>query len=152
MTVSLNTRQQHALAVLVEAHLEGPDEWKPEHHDVAIAAAQVLYPLLARIEREAKAREAKPTAKRVTRSKGNPIPAVPRVVVYDRSGGFCEANTPACTTGPHKAVHVHHIAGRTDHLPSNLLHVCHNAHDYIHAHPAESYAAGWMVKRLGVNG
>lgn len=72
-----------------------------------------------------------------------------RPIVYKRSGGYCEANTPACPAGTHNADHVHHIAGKRNEAPGDLLHVCFDAHRYIHDHPEESYGKGWMKKRLG---
>lgn len=74
-----------------------------------------------------------------------------RRVVYARSGGECEARSMVCTG---QAAHVHHIGGRKGpdaHAPENLLHVCLPCHEYVHAHPEESYTAGWMRKRLGVD-
>lgn len=70
--------------------------------------------------------------------------------VRHRSGGFCEARTPACTGF---ASEFHHRAGRVGagvNLPGMLLHVCGGCHRYAHAHPIESYERGWLLKRLGV--
>lgn len=69
--------------------------------------------------------------------------AVPRV--EKRSRGFCEAGTPACT-GPGEVFH--HRQGRRTHDPDLILHCCDACHLYIHAHPAESYERGWMVRRV----
>lgn len=80
---------------------------------------------------------------------GNPIPQASREGVQERSGGCCEAGVPACIEQPHSAHHMHHIAGRSNHSPENLLHVCNPAHAYIHAHPEESRRRGWMRSRLG---
>lgn len=64
-----------------------------------------------------------------------------------RSGGRCEADTPDCPPGPHRADHHHHVVlrsrGGLDHR-NNLLHVCFSAHDWIHAHPAEATERGLM--------
>lgn len=74
--------------------------------------------------------------------------AAARRIVEARAFGRCEANTPACPLREHRGVHVHHIRRRSQgggHDPSNLLLCCEEAHAYIHANPAESYEAGWLV-------
>jgi len=72
-----------------------------------------------------------------------------KAAVAKRSGGFCEARTPACAV---YATHFHHKAGRVGpgvNLPGMILHACDACHRQIHASPEESYRQGWMVKRLG---
>lgn len=72
-----------------------------------------------------------------------------KTVVILRSGGFCEARTSACSGF---AEHVHHRAGRVGrdvNTPEMLLHVCFRCHEYLHRHPLESYAQGWLVRRVG---
>lgn len=69
-----------------------------------------------------------------------------------RAYGRCEANTPACPEREHRGVHAHHVLPRSasvDHSPENLLWVCAAAHDHIHAHPAEAYDKGWLIRRQG---
>lgn len=64
-----------------------------------------------------------------------------------RSGGRCEAGSPACPDGPHRAEHHHHVRLRSrGGLDSrdNLLHVCLPAHDWIHQHPTDATALGLM--------
>lgn len=67
-----------------------------------------------------------------------------------RSRGFCEAQTPACPPHRHDGCHAHHTrihdrdAGRHD--AERGLWVCAPGHHYIHMHPAESYAQGWLVR------
>ena len=78
------------------------------------------------------------------RGRGNPIPQSSRDAVLTRSGGRCEAATPVCMC---RAVHVHHLAGRSSHAPSNLLHVCSACHAFIHANPSISYQHGWLRRR-----
>jgi 5-methylcytosine-specific restriction endonuclease McrA len=50
----------------------------------------------------------------------------------------------------HWAAHRHHklprSAGGGDEW-QNTLDVCRACHEWIHAHPADSYAAGWLVRR-----
>ncbi|AKF28222.1 hypothetical protein YH66_12040 [[Brevibacterium] flavum] len=74
---------------------------------------------------------------------------IPKRVVAQveaRSGGNCEILLTGigCTM---RGEHRHHrkISGR-EHTIENLLDVCHVCHTYIHAHPALSYASGWLVK------
>lgn len=67
-------------------------------------------------------------------------------VVWARSGGRCEANTPVCDL---MAVHVHHRALRKAkgcHAPDLLLAVCEPCHRRIHDQPEQSYAAGWLIR------
>ena len=69
-----------------------------------------------------------------------------RQKVYDRSDWRCELCIPeACERGP---LHVHHRKLRSQggkDEPSNLLVVDNKCHDFIHAHPAQSYTNGWLV-------
>jgi hypothetical protein len=70
--------------------------------------------------------------------------------VRGRSGGWCEASTPACPPDRHRATQAHHRLPRSQggkHDPDNLLDVCTPAHDWIHANPAASYDAGWLAHR-----
>lgn len=64
--------------------------------------------------------------------------------------GCCIAHTPVCPSGDHRADEVHHMLPRSaggGHELANLLPCCGDAHDYIHAHPAESYERGWLRRR-----
>lgn len=52
---------------------------------------------------------------------------------------------------------IHHRQGRggdDPHRVAALVLLCGSGstgcHGYVHAHPAESYASGWMVRRLGI--
>lgn len=77
-----------------------------------------------------------------------PVPPKVRAEVEERSGGRCEMPTLAVRC-PMRATHMHHRKMRSqggDHSAANLLHLCGFHHDYIHAHPAESYANGWLVR------
>jgi hypothetical protein len=70
--------------------------------------------------------------------------------VAGRSGGWCEAATPACVEGRHLAHHFHHMQMRSQggkHDAANLLHVCSPAHDWIHRNTGESYRRGWLRHR-----
>lgn len=75
------------------------------------------------------------------------VPKKIKDIVSERSEGHCEVGLIAigCTTrGRHK--HHRKISGR-EHVVENLLDICHVCHAHIHAHPALSYAMGWLVKR-----
>lgn len=72
-----------------------------------------------------------------------------RAAVEFRAYGRCEANTPACPPREHRGDHCHHILRRSHtsaHDPALLLLVCALAHEYIHAHPAEAYEKGWLLR------
>jgi hypothetical protein len=73
--------------------------------------------------------------------------ALAKAEVRGRSGGACEANTPACPPDRHPADHAHHVQPRSAgglHDADNLLDVCNAGHRWIHANPAASYDAGWL--------
>jgi len=71
-------------------------------------------------------------------------------LVRIRSGGACEAMTPACPAERHDAHHVHHTRRRRgakdDHDPAFLLHTCAAGHEHIHRFPAEAYEHGWLTR------
>jgi len=71
-----------------------------------------------------------------------------RPAVRERSKGRCEARASAECFGV--AQHPHHRRMRSQgggHTADNLLDVCWPCHRYIHDHPAESYARGWLERR-----
>jgi hypothetical protein len=89
--------------------------------------------------------------KRVAKPRGSKTAALRAYErVIERSGYVCEVNAPGCLG---TARHVHHrrLRGQGgDNSMANLLNVCAAAvdagcHAYIHAHPEESYANGWLV-------
>lgn len=58
----------------------------------------------------------------------------------------CEALIPGVCGGV--AEHWHHRQLRSqggEHVVVNGIGICHDCHDYIHGHPAESYRNGWIV-------
>lgn len=70
-----------------------------------------------------------------------------RPVIERRSLGLCEADTVVCSG---RATMLHHRWRKGQggvNREWNLLHVCPSCHTYIHDHPAESYAVGWLMKR-----
>lgn len=149
-------REFAALAQLVEAfHPDTqPEEWNPEHQAVAEAAAILLLPYVRRVEERERQAVAAGRPKAPKRKREPHALQKARPVVYARSGGFCEANTPGCPPGRHQATHVHHKRGRNaaaDHAPARLLHVCREGHEWIHAHPEASYLKGWLERRLGAS-
>ncbi len=68
------------------------------------------------------------------------------LAVLCRAGSMCEADTPACTIGATMAHHrkLRSQGGSND--PDNGLAVCAPCHRWIHDHPAEAYAQGWMLR------
>lgn len=68
-----------------------------------------------------------------------------RAVVYDRSGGQCEALIEGvCLSRGDQAHHVRRRSQGGQDDPGNLLWVCRSCHDHIHAHPATSVALGLL--------
>ncbi len=73
-----------------------------------------------------------------------------RPFILERAGRWCEARTPRCIG---VVQHLHHRRGRVRrdaNEPEHLLAVCLPCHAYIHHHPAESYARGWLLRRHDV--
>ena len=69
-----------------------------------------------------------------------------RPVIRERSKGLCEASLPCCTK---RAEHVHHRRLRSQgggNDADNLVDLCLACHARIHAHPAESYESGLLVR------
>lgn len=73
-----------------------------------------------------------------------------RRVIWERSGGMCEAHTPACAPGAHVGGHCHHLApsdrDKGLHNPDRGLMVCPTGHAFIHNEPALSYEMGWLLR------
>lgn len=68
-------------------------------------------------------------------------------VVVDRAGGYCEAM--CCPNCSGRAEQLHHRKLRSQlgrHEVSNLIHICHNCHSWIHAHTGEAYRIGLLVR------
>jgi hypothetical protein len=70
--------------------------------------------------------------------------------VHERADGRCEF-----TDGRWRCVKAmtdpHHLAGRggpDPHRLDNLVGLCREHHDFVHAHPAWAYEHGWMRSRL----
>lgn len=105
--------------------------------------------LKERIERDEKPAVAKKAPKR---KQDPPELRAAKEAVRRRSGGYCEARTAACTG---QAEHAHHrkmrSAGGT-HSVANLLDACHPCHDWIHAHPEESYERGLLLHSWELEG
>lgn len=71
-----------------------------------------------------------------------------RAAVKSRSGGRCETELVDICRGV--AAHVHHVLRRSQggvHVLENLLHVCWPCHSWIHDHPAEAAALGYLQLR-----
>ena len=82
------------------------------------------------------------------------VPVEVRRVLAVRSGGVCEIGLVSVCLGQARDVHHRvrrgaggrHGAARaaSDRL-SNLLHVCRSCHEWVHANPAVSRGAGWLL-------
>lgn len=73
------------------------------------------------------------------------FPAKVKEAVRRRSGGWCEF--PRCTRA---AVAFHHRLMRSQGGPGtaeNCMHLCTSCHTFVHAHPAQSYEEGWLLRR-----
>lgn len=64
-------------------------------------------------------------------------------LAYMQAHPVCEA------CGIANSEQLHHKKGRGRNYINidTFMAVCHTCHTYIHAHPAESYEKGWMIKR-----
>lgn len=65
---------------------------------------------------------------------------------YRKAGGILWSG---CRDGYHAATHVHHRKYRSragTNAESNLIAVCAEAHEWIHAHPKESHLLGLSLK------
>ena len=82
------------------------------------------------------------------KKKKNRVPTEVGNAVVERAHGNCEIMNPdAQCTGYRE--HLHHRKLRSqggEHTVENLVGVCHRCHYWLHAHPAISYANGWLVK------
>lgn len=75
-----------------------------------------------------------------------------RVLVRASEAGWpnCEVMKRGVCTN--QGFHWHHRKLRSqggEHTVENGLYICHACHEYIHAHPKESYEKGWLVKSFG---
>ena len=80
--------------------------------------------------------------------KGEKVKRAPgRARPSDPLRDWCEVGAGVCTG---RATCRHHVlprsAGGTDHR-ENTLDACDACHVYLHAHPTESYARGWLRRR-----
>lgn len=70
-----------------------------------------------------------------------------RLAVQRRSGGWCEAGTPACLPGRHAGCHAHHMQLRSQggaDTDDNLLWICAPGHKWVHDHPETARERGWI--------
>lgn len=128
------------------------DDWQPEHWDAFEAARKVLAEEVARIDRREKLKAESSRTDQYRRRKAKELREWQKVrrFVQGRSDGRCEARcAPSCAG---RGEHAHHQLMRSQggaDDPSNLLWVCRPCHDWIHQHPADSYAAGWLIRSTG---
>lgn len=64
----------------------------------------------------------------------------------ERAGGRCEVHSPVCRGGLEIRHHKKRRSQGGEHDLGDLLFVCRPCHDYLHAHPAESYEKGWLIR------
>jgi 5-methylcytosine-specific restriction protein A len=79
-------------------------------------------------------------------AKATPIPASSRHKVRIRDQGRCARCGAPCDG------QWHHRRSRSvrdllTHSPANGLHLCATCHGWVHAHPFEARASGWIVSR-----
>lgn len=93
--------------------------------------------------------------KRGRQRQGRPDPAVDEQwrKIYEevRDRWWCEGATPACESGRHRGAHAHHVILRSQGGPDeawNLKWLCHPAHTWVHANPAEAAELG-LIRRRG---
>lgn len=72
-----------------------------------------------------------------------------RALAYERAQQVCEAGSPWCEGRPTQVHHIARRAGAGAHALDNLLAVCgmgntSGCHGWIHQHPDEAKARGWL--------
>ena len=73
-----------------------------------------------------------------------------RQAVWDRDGGCLRCGAESDWRG----LQVHHRQGRRGPDPdrmANLVLLCGTCHQWVTEHPADAYATGWQVRRLGTD-
>lgn len=81
------------------------------------------------------------------RYRGVGIPDAIRVMVAERSDGYCEVRGSGCLGDAHQ---MHHRKMRSQggpHTYAQIVDACMSCHRVIHANPADSYASGLLVRR-----
>ena len=84
------------------------------------------------------------------KKKKNRMPPELVEAVRYRADNMCEVMNPdAGCTGRHEETHHRKMRSQQGkHTIENCVAVCNACHGYIHAHPAISYANGWLVKGM----
>lgn len=85
-----------------------------------------------------------------SKAKKRPGLILARLECRERAGGLCEIATPLCPAGLHQGAQAHHRLRRSQggqDTPENLMWLCNGAHTHVHAHPAESFEKGWLLRR-----
>jgi 5-methylcytosine-specific restriction protein A len=97
---------------------------------------------------------ADPAGRRQPRRAPSSVPPKVRAALKLRSGGLCEIEAPGCTEIATDFSHRKKVgaggrkgaAAVAHHVLSNGLAACRSCHQFCHANPAASYAAGWMLR------
>jgi len=64
---------------------------------------------------------------------------------YTEKHPYCEARGLSCTFYATDLHHKNHRNGERLNDVSNFMAVCRGCHNWIHAHPAEARAKGWLI-------
>lgn len=145
--------QAIAIAKLVALHLDGPDEWLPEHFDTAEVAARDIAQWLrvAGIPGPLPEKVSNPVDLSEPKSDGDsPELKASKTLVRTRARGLCEIVHVGCTG---RIDHVHHRRRRSQggsDAPDNLLGLCNTGHSFVHDHPKLSFEKGWLLHALPV--
>lgn len=86
--------------------------------------------------------------RRSTKPRPESDPAL--VAEYRERFAWCEGFPVMCRHGQHDGHHIHHIAesGRRWDLTGNIIHLCYEAHSWVHANPVDGTVLCLERKRL----
>ena len=76
-----------------------------------------------------------------------PIPELSRNLVVARDKSRCVRCAGPCLPGEWHHRRTRNVRDDDTHLPSNGILLCPGCHRWVHAHPFEARAEGWIVSR-----
>lgn len=83
----------------------------------------------------------------IRRKARRPDPAAVEAYAECHRRPGCEAQVPGVCTGRNEHAHHRRLRAQSGETTSaNLLATCHRCHDWIHGHPAESHARGFILR------